>query len=149
MLILRPLRYAYRELISNRRRQIPFWVLVGFLPTFISARVIVNTFPDMFLHVRGTHIHHFAYGIVVLAVVGFISLVWRRPSRSWLAVFYGIGLALSFDEVGMWLKLTDDYNLEQSEDVMVAILVFLVFLTYGIGILRRAWPYMRKTIRRR
>jgi hypothetical protein len=82
-----------------------------------------------------------------LAAVGFISLVTTVPSRV-MAVFYGLGLALSFDEFGMWVRLTDHYNIDQSEDVMVGILVFLVFLVYGIGILRRAWPYM-KTIRRR
>lgn len=148
MLILKPLKYAYRELVANRVRQIPFWVLVGFLPTFIAARLIVHNMPGLFLEVRHVHIHHFAYGIFVLAIVGFISLVSTIPSRI-LAVFYGVGLALAFDEIGMWVQLTDNYNIEQSEDVMVAILVFLVFLTYGIGILRRAWPYMKKTIRRR
>ena len=49
----------------------------------------------------------------------------------------------------MWLRLTSNYNLDQSEDVMAGILVFLVVAVYGIGIIRRAWPYMRKTVRRR
>ncbi len=149
MLILRPLGYAYRELIANRRRQIPFWILVGFLPTFAFARLLVQVRPDVFLHIHGTHVHHFTYGIIVLALVGFTSLVWSRPSRAGLAVCYGVGLALSFDEFGMWVKLTDNYDISSSEDVMVGILVFLVFITYGVGILRRAWPYMRSTIRRR
>jgi hypothetical protein len=148
MLILKPLKYAYRELIANRRSQIPFWVLVGFLPTFVTARSVVNTQPELFLQVRGVHIHHFTYGIIVLAIVGFISLVWSKPSRAGLAVFYGAGLALAFDEFGMWVKLADDYDIRASQDVMVGILVFLVFVVYGIGILRRAWPYMHRTIRR-
>lgn len=149
MLILRPIGYAYRELIANRRRQIPFWILVGFLPTFVIARLLVELRPDIFLHIRGTHVHHFTYGIIVMSIVGFISLVWNRPSRSGLAVCYGVGLALSFDEFGMWVRLTDNYDISSSEDVMVGILVFLVFATYGIGIIRRAWPYMKATIRRR
>jgi mannose/fructose/N-acetylgalactosamine-specific phosphotransferase system component IIC len=148
MLILKPLGYAYRELIANRTRQIPFWILVGFLPTFLLARLVVDVVPGLYLHVHHVHVHHFTYGIIVLAIVGFISLVTPVPSRV-LAVFYGLGLALSFDEFGMWVRLTDHYNIDQSEDVMVGILVFLVFLVYGIGILRRAWPRMRRTIRRR
>jgi mannose/fructose/N-acetylgalactosamine-specific phosphotransferase system component IIC len=148
MLVLKPIKYAYRELIANRVRQIPFWILVGFLPTFITARLIVDVVPGLYLRVHHVHVHHFTYGIMVLAVVGFISLVTTIPSRV-LAVFYGLGLALSFDEFGMWVRLTDHYNIDQSVDVMVGILVFLVFLVYGIGILRRAWPAMRKTIHRR
>jgi len=113
------------------------------------ARWLVHHDPQLFLHIHGIHVHHFTYGIIVLAVVGFISLVWDRPSRRALATFFGLGLALSFDEFGMWVRLTDNYSLDQSEDVMVGILVFLVIATYGIGLARRAWPLMRKTIRRR
>ena len=142
MLVLRPLAYAYRELIANRRNQIPFWILAGFLPTFIIARTIVDKSPGLFLKVHGTHVHHFTYGIIVLAVTGFVSLVWTRPARALLAIAYGIGLALAFDEFGMWLHLTNDYSIDTSEDVMVGILAFLVFLVYGIGIVRHALPYM-------
>jgi hypothetical protein len=148
MLVLKPLHYAYRELIANRTRQIPFWILVGFLPTFLIARLVVDVVPGLYLRVHHVHVHHFTYGIMVLAVVGFISLVMTVPSRV-LAVFYGAGLALSFDEFGMWVHLTDHYNIDSSEDAMALILVTLVFLVYGIGLVRRAWPYMRKTIRRR
>jgi hypothetical protein len=147
MLVFKPLQYAYRELIANRTRQIPFWILVGFLPTFAAARLVVDVVPGLYLRVHRVHVHHFTYGIIVLAIVGFISLVTTIPSRV-LAVFYGLGLALSFDEFGMWVRLTDHYNIDQSVDVMVSILVFLVFLVYGIGIARRAWPYMKKTVRR-
>jgi mannose/fructose/N-acetylgalactosamine-specific phosphotransferase system component IIC len=147
MLVLKPLKYAYRELIANRIRQIPFWILVGFLPTFLAARLVVDEAPGLYLRVHHVHVHHFTYGIIVLAAVGFISLVTTVPSRV-MAVFYGLGLALSFDEFGMWVRLTDHYNIDQSVDVMVGILVFLVFLVYGIGILRRAFPYMKKTVRR-
>jgi hypothetical protein len=146
MLILRPLKYAYRELIANRIRQIPFWILVGFLPTFLAARFIVDEAPGLYLRVHHVHVHHYTYGIIVLAIVGFIGLFNRPLPR--LAVFYGSGLALSFDEFGMWVRLTDHYNIDASLDVMVGILVFLVILVYGIGLARRAWPYMKKTIRR-
>jgi hypothetical protein len=147
MVILKPLGYAYRELIANRRNQIPFWILFGFLPTFVIERTIVDNYPGLFLRAHGTHVHHFTYGIIVLALTGFISLVWDRPSRRALAAFYGIGLALAFDEFGMWLHLTSNYNLDQSVDVMVGILVFLVSIVYGIGIIRHAVPYMRRSRR--
>jgi len=136
---------AYRELIKERSRYLPFWVLVGFLPTFIIERTLVHHYPDLFIKVHGLHVHHFTWGVFVLAIVGFISIVAKNPpARRWLALFYGVGLALAFDEFGMWLRLTNEYNLDQSEDVMVAILVFLVIIVYFTGLLRRALRIMRR-----
>jgi hypothetical protein len=140
-MLLRAVKYAYRELIHNRRRQIPFWILVGFLPSFLLARFVVAEFPYLFLHVRGTHVHHFTYGFFVLAIVGFLSIMTDR-SRRVMAFFYGIGLALAFDEFGMWIKLTDHYNIDASEDAMAWIFAMLIFLVYGIGIIRRAIPQL-------
>ncbi len=147
MLILKPLAYAYRELFFNRRKQIPFWVLVGFLPTYLLARIIVETHPTLFLHVGGTHVHHFTYGFFVLSIIGFIAITTDRGRRL-QAFIYGVGLALAFDEFGMWVRLTDQYNIESSEDAVAIIYGLLVFLVYGVAILRRAWPYMHRTIRR-
>jgi hypothetical protein len=144
-MIMKPIKYAYRELIANRVRQVPFWILVGFLPTFVIARILVATEPGLFLHIHGTHVHHFIYGVFILAAAGFISLVSPRRAQPWLAVFYGIGLALAFDEFGMWVRLTSNYNLDSSEDVMVGILVFLVVVVYFTGIIRRAIPYMKRS----
>lgn len=132
--------YAYRQLISQPSKQIPFWILAGFLPTFLISRLIVDTTPGLHLSVKGTHVHHLTYGIIVLAITGFISLVWPKVPRRTLATAYGIGLALAFDEFGMWLHLTTNYNFDTSEDVMVGILVFLVCVVYGI-------EYMRTVIR--
>lgn len=135
--------YAYRQLISQPSKQIPFWILAAFLPTFLISRLIVDTSPTLYLSVKGTHVHHLTYGIIVLAITGFISIVWPRVPRRSLAVAYGVGLALAFDEFGMWLHLTTNYNLDTSEDVMVGILAFLVFVVYGIEITRLVVRYIR------
>jgi hypothetical protein len=147
-MITKPFRFAFNELIANRRKQILFWVLVGFLPTFLIARWLVHTHPGLFFEVHGTHVHHFTYGIFVLAIVGFVALVTRRGRRI-QAVCYGFGLALAFDEFGMWIRLTDNYNIEASEYAVATIAAFLVFLVYGVGILRRAWPHLKRLSARR
>ena len=147
-MILKPFKYAFRELIMNRRKQIPFWVLAGFLPTFLAARLLVAQFPNLFLHVRGTHVHHFIYGFFVLAIIGFISISTERGRRI-QAFAYGVGLALAFDEFGMWMRLTDNYNIDASEDALAWIFAFLIFLVYGIGIIRRALPHMKRLRPRR
>lgn len=142
-MLLSPLKFAFDELIANRRKQIPFWILAGFLPTFALARYTVHNFPWLFLHIRHTHVHHFTYGFFVLAIMGFISLTTERYRRV-QAFFYGIGLALAFDEFGMWVRLADRYDISASEDIMVAIAAFLIFAVYGIGLLRRAWQLARR-----
>lgn len=143
MPLVKALTYSYRQLIANPSRQIPFWILAGFLPTFLISRLIVDTSPALFLSVHGTHVHHLTYGIIMLAVTGFISLVWPQVSRILLAIAYGVGLALAFDEFGMWLHLTSNYNIDVSEDVMVGILTFLVLFVYGLSILRGVLNYIR------
>lgn len=142
------IRFAYSQLITNPGKQIPFWILAGFLPTFLISRLIVDTSPNLHLTVHGTHVHHLTYGIIVLAVTGFVSLVWPSVPRRTIAAVYGIGLALAFDEFGMWLHLTSNYNIDTSEDVMVGILVFLVFFVYGIGIIKHTYRYVHPKMRR-
>lgn len=142
MQIVSALRYAYQQLITHPSKQVPFWVLAGFLPTFLISRFIVDTSPGLHLTVHGTHVHHLTYGIIVLAITGFVSLVWPAVPRRSLAAVYGIGLALAFDEFGMWLHLTSDYSLDTSIDVMVGILVFLIAVVYGVVIARNIWDYI-------
>ncbi len=142
-----PFKFAFNELILNRRRQIPFWILIGFLPAFGLARYTVHHFPWLFLHIHHTHVHHFTYGIIVLAVMGFVSLTTERYRRV-QAVFYGIGLALAFDEFGMWIRLTDNYSIESSENAIAVIAAILVFTVYGVGLLRRAFGYTQRFRRR-
>jgi hypothetical protein len=143
MVVTRPFKFAFNELILNRRKQLPFWMLVGFLPALITARLVATNRPDLFLNIRGVHVHHFTHGVFVLAVVGFIAIV-TPYARRLLAVAYGVGLALAFDEFGMWLHLTANYAFESSEVALALIAAFLVFAVYGIGILRRAWPHLKR-----
>jgi hypothetical protein len=84
-----------------------------FLLTFIAARVLVilimtRRMPDLFLHLGGTHVHHLNYGIFLLSAVGGLLVFTDQPSdrmRKICAFLYGFGMALTFDEFGMWLQL--------------------------------------------
>lgn len=103
-------------------------VLVAFLLTFVAARVIailtaLGWLPDVHLEVGATHIHHLNFGIVILAAIG-AFLIFARPSGRPLraaATVYGVGLALTFDEFGMWLRLEDVYWQRASFDAMAVI----------------------------
>jgi hypothetical protein len=107
-------------------------VLAAFVFTFAAARVVVllimsRRIPDLFLHVGGTHVHHLNYGIFLLAGVGAYLLLCRPSGRrlSASALAYGIGLALTFDEFGMWLHLGGGYWQRASFDAFVVIAAVL------------------------
>lgn len=103
-------------------------VLVSFLLTFMAARVLVflivlRKVPDLYLHVGGTHIHHLNYGIFLLAGVG-AYLLFADPDEKRLrgtAIVYGVGLALTFDEFGLWVHLGGSYWQRASFDAVVVI----------------------------
>ncbi|MFA6050522.1 MAG: hypothetical protein WC761_04985 [Candidatus Paceibacterota bacterium] len=108
-----------------------FWVLVAFLPTFVIARLVVYNFPNLFLEIRGVHVHHLTYGIILLSIAGLWSLnITSHRQKTWCATLYGVGLALAFDEFGMWLHLEDNYWIRHSYDAVVIITAILFNVVY-------------------
>ena len=108
-----------------------FWILLSFLPTFILSRLLVYNMPWLFLNIRGVHIHHFTYGIFILAVSGLLAQnVKDYKWKSLTAFLYGMGLALAFDEYGMWIRLQDNYWVRQSYDAVIIVFAILVNIIY-------------------
>jgi len=113
-------------------------VLFSFLLTFILSRatvylIMARTIPDLYLHLGGNHIHHLNYGIFLLVAVG-AFLLFRDPTGRELkisAVAYGIGLALTFDEFGMWVRLDGSTYWQRASldavGVLAAVLGLLAF----------------------
>jgi len=102
---------------------------VAFLFTFIASRTLVilimaRRVPDLFLHLGGTHVHHLNYGIFLLSAVAGVLLFARLndKQRSVCALAYGFGMALTFDEFGMWLHLGGSYWQRASFDVVIVLL---------------------------
>lgn len=101
-----------------------------FLLTFIASRLLVilimtRRIPDLFLHLGGTHVHHLNYGIFLLSAVGGLLVFIARPSdrmRKICALLYGFGMALTFDEFGMWLHLGGSYWQRASFDAIIVLL---------------------------
>ena len=110
------------------------WILASFLFTFMTARIVVylilaRRIPDLYLYVGGTHIHHLNYGIFMLSGVGAYLLLKRPTARSLhkVCVLYGIGLALTFDEFGMWLRL-------ESGSLSCRLVFFFFATVFGISV---------------
>lgn len=105
-------------------------IFTSFLFTFIAARLLVilimtRRLPDLFLHLGETHVHHLNYGIFLLSVAGGLLVFVRAPSdrlRQFCALLYGVGMALTFDEFGMWLHLGGSYWQRASFDAVIVLL---------------------------
>lgn len=113
-------------------------VFTAFLLTFIASRVLVifimeRKLPDFFLHMGGTHVHHLNYGIFILSILGaiFLFVPLGRVGLLACAVAYGFGMALTFDEFGMWLHLGGGYWQRASFDAMIVILGLLGMLAFA------------------
>ena len=124
----------FQNLIRKHNRRIPFVILTYFLATFILVRILVygwtyGIIPEISLTIDGVEIHHFNFGIFILVLVGYWLLV-KEVDHFKIAKFYGIGLALAFDEFGMWLHLKDDYWIRQSYDGIIVITAILLNIVY-------------------
>jgi hypothetical protein len=113
-------------MLPSNARPLARLVLLSLLLTFVAARVvtilvIAHRMPNIYLHVRGTHVHHLNYGIFLLAGVGAYLLFTPGPAASVVAVIYGVGLGLTFDEFGMWLNLSGDYWQRASFDAVIVL----------------------------
>ena len=81
-------------------------VALAFAVTVGGARLFSLFFPRVHWEpVAGIHIHHYVYGIFILTVAGYLALVFKSPRATmWIALLYGFGVGLTFDEFGMWFN---------------------------------------------
>jgi len=117
--------------------------LIGFILTFIAARVVVllimsRRIPNLYFFLRGTHVHHLNYGIFLLAVVAAYAIFGRPAERALrvTAMLYGVAMALTFDEFGMWLHLGGSYWQRASVDAVIVIAALLSLLGFASAIRR-------------
>ncbi len=111
--------------------------LFAFALTFILSRAVVflimsRSIPNLFLFLRGTHVHHLNYGIFLLAIVGGYAL-FRRPdgrAAEIAALVYGFAMGLTFDEFGMWLHLGGSYWQRASVDAVIIVAALIAFVAY-------------------
>src|SRR6266480_6848242 len=136
-------------MLPSNSRSLARLVLLSLLLTFIVSRLItilvmLNRMPDIYLHVRDTHVHHLNYGIFLLAGVGAYLLFkpgfTATPPPPAAAVIYGVGLGLTFDEFGMWLHLNGDYWQRASFDAVIVLVAALALASFAPPLTRwRRW----------
>jgi hypothetical protein len=153
LLNLTRLGFLVRSTIPDRPRRRMFVASVSFLITFGGVRLLVslivhNRGPFGWVMVRGHHIHHLVWGILILLLVGYGWLLDLGRSHSptsiflsrLMAVSYGVGAALTLDEFALWLDLAPDaYWSQQGRLSIDAVILFGGILCVG------AWgaPFFR------
>ncbi len=132
-------RTSLRETTDRLARRTLFAFLVMFLLARIDVFLIMSDLiPNMYLFMKGTHVHHLNYGIFLLSAVCGYS-VFRRPTgkpAEWTALLYGAALALTFDEFGMWLHLGGSYWQRVSVDAVIVIAALIAFVAFHRNIKR-------------
>lgn len=136
----------FHQHVPDRPKRRLFLAAVGFFVAFALARswayaVYRNFGPFRYVYIRGTHIHHLFWGILLLLIVGFCWLIevgTGSRSSSILAshltsLLYGVGAALTLDELALWLTLgADVYWTRRGRVGLDAVFLFGTALLIGI-----------------
>src|SRR5579872_4476865 len=138
------LRQLYEAHFAETPRERLFLASVGFFVTIAVVRTLtflihnnIGPFHDIYL--RGRHIHHLVWGILLLLLVGYFWLVQigtgQADSRTWmgraLSMMYGVAAALTLDEFALWLNLQDVYWGREGRPSIEAALIFGSLLSAG------------------
>ncbi len=149
--IVTEIREAFgSELDSGQQSALISWL--SFTGTFGGVRGVTHAIKDGKgpfgnLSVGGEHLHHYMWGIGLLAGVGAVAVrgderLRRHPAT---ALAYGVGLALIMDEFALLLDLKDVYWAKQGR-ISVDLAVTGSSL---VGSYFAALPVIRKVVRRR
>lgn len=139
------LRHVYHERFPESRRERLFLTSIGFFTTVILVRALtlairhdIGPFHDVSM--RGRHIHHLVWGILLLMLVGYCWLIeigTGAPSSSrWMgrlcSMVFGVAVALTLDEFALWLNLRDVYWEREGRESFEAMGAFGSLLAIGI-----------------
>lgn len=113
----------------------PNYLQIAFV-SYLTSSVIYFFMPRKLLGIHwdpgSLHVHHFTYGILILAIGYLVALNAQKiRTKLLLAVFYGFGLFLIIDEIQLWLFLApsmDDHAPLRHLPGVITVVVFLLLL---------------------
>jgi hypothetical protein len=138
--------------IPDRPKRRFFLASISFFLTFALVRSLaycnyhhIGPFHD--IYIRGRHIHHLVWGILLLLMVGYGWLAevgtGAEGTSPWagrlMSLLYGAGAALTLDEFALWLNLEDVYWARQGRASLDAVVLFgscLLIAIWGGGFFR-------------
>jgi hypothetical protein len=148
-------RALFLRLVVEEGAEPPFWMLVGFGASLGLARLVVFLIlkyrleKQLFALVPGTdpnpmHVHHFNYGLILLGTAGVAALfpLGRRALRL-LALAFGFGCGLVFDEFALFWNLNPEYaqtlSLYAAALAATVLVQLAYFRSFWAALARRAW----------
>jgi hypothetical protein len=132
--------------VKDRPKRRLLLAAIGFFVTFAVARAIAyaayrSVGPFQYVYIRGTHIHHLVWGILLLLAVGFCWLIevgtGARSSSLFasrlMSLLYGVAAALTLDEFALWLNVQEGvYWTRRDLASLDAVILFGAALLIGI-----------------
>jgi CRP-like cAMP-binding protein len=162
------IRRVWRELVVERKRDLTFATLAAFVLTLIAVRLAVYLSFRLDVAPHGVLRAAYMTGFGLLVISAATSVLTFRPAiRKLVAVAYGIGAALIFNELGVTLAFDIFYKDIHTPDPDVAFdierlyrrteplraiaigLVALIQVVYLRQFYRRVWFILRTRLRRR
>ncbi len=162
------IRRVWRELVVERKRDLTFATLAAFVMTLMAVRLAVYLSFRLDVAPRGVLRAAYMTGFGLLVVSAATSVLTFRPAiRKLVAIAYGIGAALIFNELGVTLAFDIFFKDIHTPDPDVAFdierlyrrtaplraitigLVVLIQVVYLRHFYRRVWFIMRTRLRRR
>jgi len=125
--------------IRKRNKGRLFIVLIFFLVSFSIAR-LYSLHIDVYVYIRGYHIHHFYFGFyfgaLALSLGGILGILNNNHNMKRIFIasaLIGIGMGLFTDEIGLLLNSTSgtrmsEYFFPDSGDIILTIVCGIVFL---------------------
>jgi len=157
------IRRVWRELVVNRHRDLAFLTLASFVLTLVIVRLTVYLAFRLDFAPRGVLRAAYMTGFALLFFSSAAALLTFRPlARKLIAIAYGIGVALIFNELGVTLAFDIFYKDIHTPDPTLAFdverlyrrteplraiaigLVVLIQAAYLRQFYRRAW-FIAKT----
>lgn len=90
--------------IVERRPNLSVLTLISFACSFAIVRIFTFQNPSVTFRFFGFHIHHFWFGILMLAIGGWLGISYNDPRIDRIsAIIFGAGGGLIGDEVGILL----------------------------------------------
>jgi len=98
--------------------------MVSFIASFIVTRIFTSLNPNTVLISGDYHVHHFWYGIAMLAIGGWIGIsVENERLNRVAAILFGAGGGLIGDEIGLLLTFGNYWT----EITYTFVIIFLTF----------------------
>lgn len=151
--------------MNIKEKGLPFIIAASFLISLISIRLLVliagsadsefaqaakagslpgtNFYIGSNIILFGYHIHHFYFGVLLIAIAGWLSITEKpKVKKSTIAILYGVGLGLFLDEIGLLLTWGDYFS-----GLTYIISLFILAIFFNMIFFADFWKSVRNQIK--